>query len=106
MDAKKQADASLLAGYMSEQMYGAWYHNAGIILFAVLATRFITSIHLGFAWVIIILAFCAAYYTLSITRTRTRARDDIQRELVKTRLVTETESADWLNQFLDRFWLM
>jgi len=25
---------------------------------------------------------------------------------VKTRLVTETESADWLNGFLDRFWLM
>ena len=76
------------------------------ILFAVLATRFVTAIHLGFAWVLIILAFCAAYYNMSITRVRHRARDDIQRELVKTRLVTETESADWMNQFADRFWLM
>jgi hypothetical protein len=30
----------------------------------------------------------------------------MQRELVKTRLVTETESADWMNSFLERFWLM
>lgn len=71
-----------------------------------LATRFVTAVGLGFAWILIILAFCTAYYSLSITRTRNRARDDIQRELVKTRLVTETESADWLNGFLDRFWLM
>jgi Ca2+-dependent lipid-binding protein len=39
-------------------------------------------------------------------RTRRRARDDIQRELVKTRLPTEDETADWINHFLDRFWLI
>lgn len=75
-------------------------------MFAVVATRFITVIRLGWGWVFIILAFTATAYSLSIQRTRQRARDDIQRELVKTRLVTEVESADWLNGFLDRFWLM
>lgn len=39
-------------------------------------------------------------------RVRTRARDDIQRELVKSRLMDEHETADWINQFLDRFWLI
>lgn len=102
-------------------MYGAWFHNAAIvggflylqkdtdcaqIIFTVLATRFITVLHLGWGWILLLLAGCASYYQLSMSRTRGRARDDIQRELVKTRLVTETESADWLNQFLDRFWLM
>lgn len=71
-----------------------------------MATRFITVIRLGWGWVLIILAICATVYSLSISRTRHRARDDIQRELSKTRLVTETESADWLNGFLDRFWLI
>ena len=65
-----------------------------------------TVLGFGWGWVILVLASCASYYSLSISRTRDRARDDIQRELVKTRLVTETESADWLNGFLDRFWLM
>lgn len=39
-------------------------------------------------------------------RVRRNARDDIQRELVKTRLASEHESAEWINNFLDRFWLM
>jgi len=39
-------------------------------------------------------------------RTRRRSRDDIQRELVKTRLGSDHETADWINNFLDRFWLI
>jgi Ca2+-dependent lipid-binding protein len=41
-----------------------------------------------------------------MARVRHRARDDIQRELVKTSLASEHESAEWINQFLDRFWLI
>lgn len=54
----------------------------------------------------ILLAFCATYYSASIARVRRRARDDIQRELIKNHLATEHESADWINNFLDRFWLI
>ncbi|KAK4689249.1 hypothetical protein P7C73_g857, partial [Tremellales sp. Uapishka_1] len=105
-DEKHQLQMGLLADYLSDQAYGSLYHNAGIIVFSVLTTHLITLLHLGWGWIILILAVCGSYYTLSISRTRGRARDDIQRELVKTRLVTETESADWLNGFLDRFWLI
>ena len=37
---------------------------------------------------------------------RRRARDDIQRELVATKLASEHESAEWLNHFLQRFWII
>lgn len=53
---------------------------------------------------LILLAFCATYYSISIARVRHQARDDIQRELVKTRLLSEHETADWINNFMDRFW--
>lgn len=43
---------------------------------------------------------------MSMTRTRRNSRDDIQRELVKVRLASEHETADWINNFLDRFWLI
>jgi len=43
---------------------------------------------------------------MSMTRTRRNSRDDIQRELVKIRLASEHETADWINNFLDRFWLI
>ncbi|KAL7422727.1 Tricalbin-2 [Cryptotrichosporon argae] len=105
-DSRLAEQTSILTEYLTEQMYGAWFHNAGIIIFAVVLTRLVTVLGLGWGWICLILASCASYYSLSIARTRARARDDMQRELVKTRLVTETESADWLNGFLDRFWLI
>lgn len=88
------------------EFYGTAYHNAGLILFSVLATRAITLLRLSWGWIIVLLAFCMSMYSISIERTRTRARDDIQRELMKSRLVSETESADWINSLLDRGWLI
>ena len=71
-------------------MYGTWYHNAGILFFSVLSTHIFATLRMGFAWPIIILAVCATYYDLSITRVRRASRDDIQRELVKTRVRSRT----------------
>lgn len=73
-----------------------------------MVTHFLTRFHFGMGWVFIILAFCNTYYSTSMARTRQRARDDIQRELVKTRLSSEheVETAEWMNNFLDRFWLI
>ena len=92
--------------FINEQYYGAWYHNAAIIFFAVFMSHFLTLFRFGWGWLFILLAFCATYYKTSMERVRRRARDDIQRELVKTRLLAEAESADWMNHFLDRFWLI
>lgn len=91
---------------LKDDFYGTVYHNAAIIVFAVLATRFVTVLRFGWTGTIVVLAFCTSMYSLSIERTRARARDDIQRELVKVRLVTETESAEWINSLLHRAWLI
>lgn len=69
-----------------------------------MASHFLTRFHFGWGWLLIVLAVCSTYYNTSVQRVRRNARDDIQRELVKTRLASEHESADWINNFLDRFW--
>lgn len=71
-----------------------------------LSTYFLTLFRLGWGWLFIVLATCSTYYSASIERVRRASRDDIQRELIKTRLASEHESADWMNNFLDRFWLI
>ncbi|KAL1677515.1 C2 domain-containing protein [Schizophyllum commune] len=101
-----QRDKSALAELVSEQYYGEWFHNAAIIIFAVFAAHFFARFGFGLGWQLILLSVCCTYYTTSIRRTRRRARDDIQRELTKTRLGSEHETADWINNFLDRFWLI
>ena len=70
------------------------------------ATRFMTLFRFGWGWLIILLAVCATYYSTSMARVRRRARDDIQRELLKSGLASGHESAEWLNHFLQRFWII
>jgi Ca2+-dependent lipid-binding protein len=72
----------------------------------VFASHFVTRFGGGFGWLFVVIAFCSSYYSISMERFRQQSRDDVQRELVKTRLESESESADWINHFLDRFWLI
>ncbi|BGP71461.1 Tricalbin-2 [Rhodotorula toruloides] len=82
------------------------YHNAGIIVFAVISTHFVTLFGGGWGWMIVILAVCTTYYETSIKRVRRNVRDDMAREVAKKGLKTEVESAAWINSFLQRFWLI
>lgn len=50
--------------------------------------------------------YIGTYYQTSIRRLRRNMRDDLQRELMTTRLLTDVESADWINNFMSRFWLI
>ena len=116
-------DKYTLAAFIGDQYFGDWYHNAAVIVVvraffssltlslkpcpqAIVVTHFLTLFRFGWGWIFILMAFCSTYYSTSIKRVRRRARDDIQRELAKTRLANESETADWMNTFLARFWLI
>jgi len=81
-----------------------WYHNAAVIVFACLSSWVIAVLGGGLGWVLIIIATCGTYYRTSVRRVRRNFRDDITRELAKARLETDTESLEWMNSFLDKFW--
>lgn len=94
----------LVSEYLDAQYLGTVWHNSGIIFFAVFAAHFVTRFNAGYGMLCVILAACAAYYSSSIRRVRQRARDDISREMTKQKLYQEHETADWINNFLARFW--
>jgi Ca2+-dependent lipid-binding protein len=50
------------------------------------------------------MATCGAYYRTSLRRVRRNFRDDINRELAKTRLESDSETLEWMNSFLVKFW--
>ncbi|GAA5987383.1 hypothetical protein JCM10908_001933 [Rhodotorula pacifica] len=97
---------SILADFVRDTYYGQWYHNAGIIVFAVIASHFVTLFGGGFGWLILVMAVCATYYETSIKRVRRNARDDLAREVAKKGLKSDVESAAWINSFMQRFWLI
>lgn len=84
--------------------YTDWYQNTGVIIFACLASWLVAVLGGGLAWVFLVMATCGTYYRTSIRRVRRNFRDDVNRELAKQRLETDTESLEWINSFLVKFW--
>ncbi|OAA64481.1 membrane bound c2 domain containing protein [Niveomyces insectorum RCEF 264] len=96
--------STMLEGLLPDALYGDWYHNAAIIVFACLSSWFVAVIGGGLGWIFIIMAICSTYYRTSIRRVRRNFRDDLNRELSTKRLEGDTESLEWLNSFLVKFW--
>lgn len=89
---------------LSGVLLADWYHNTGVIVFACLASWVVALLGGGLAWVFIVMAICGTYYRTSIRRVRRNFRDDVNREMAKARLETDTESLEWINSFLVKFW--
>lgn len=108
--AEEEAEGTLLdhqtylEGRLPDKFFGDWYHNAAIIVFACLISWLIAALGGGIGWVLLIMAGCSTYYRTSIRRVRRNFRDDINREMSKQRLETDTESLEWINSFLVKFW--
>ncbi|KAI9309205.1 C2 domain-containing protein [Cunninghamella echinulata] len=103
---KQPSNTDLISQFLSEAYYGEWYHNAGVMIFAVASTWLQTKLGGGLMGCLVIGAFLGTYYQSSIRRFRRNVRDDIQREMMATKLLTDIESADWINNFMKRFWLI
>ncbi|EFX02579.1 membrane bound c2 domain containing protein [Grosmannia clavigera kw1407] len=93
-----------LEGQIPDKFFGDWYYNAGVIVFACLSSWFVAVLGGGLGWVLIIMAGCSTYYRTSVRRVRRNFRDDLNRELSLKRLETDTESLEWINSFLLKFW--
>ena len=81
-----------------------WYYNAGVIVFACITSWLVAVFGGGLAWVFIIMAICSTYYRTSIRRVRRNFRDDLNREFSLKKLDTDTESLEWINSFMVKFW--
>jgi Ca2+-dependent lipid-binding protein len=93
-----------LEGKLEDKFFGDWYHNTGVIIFACLSSWVVAVLGGGLGWVFLIMAICGTYYRTSIRRVRRNARDDLNREMAKSKLETDTESLEWINSFLVKFW--
>ncbi|KAF3932776.1 Tricalbin-1 [Dactylella cylindrospora] len=96
--------ATWLEGRLDDKFFGDWYHNAGIIIGACSMSWLVAFFGGGLAWVIIVCAICMTYYRTSIKRLRRNIRDDLTRETALKKLATDSESLEWINTFVLKFW--
>ncbi|KAM0346790.1 hypothetical protein ACHAPU_005130 [Fusarium lateritium] len=96
--------ATWVEGQLPDTLYGDWYHNTGIIMFACISSWLVAVLGGGLGWIMIVMAFCSTYYRTSIRRVRRNFRDDISREMAMKRLENDNESIEWINSFMVKFW--
>ncbi|POR39621.1 Uncharacterized protein PYUK71.03c [Tolypocladium paradoxum] len=96
--------ATWIEGKLPDTLYGDWYHNVGLVIFACISSWLVAVFGGGLGWVTIIMAICATYYRTSLRRVRRNFRDDITRELALKKLDTDNESLEWINSFMLKFW--
>jgi Ca2+-dependent lipid-binding protein len=105
-ETRRHIETELVSKYLTDQWYGRFWFDGAACIVAVLATYFSTRFGGGIPVMLVIGAVVTTYYNTSTRRTRQRHRDDISRELAKTKMMTDAETAGWINQFLRRFWLI
>ncbi|KAK5663647.1 hypothetical protein OQA88_4078 [Cercophora sp. LCS_1] len=109
VEAAHEADSLLdhatwVESQIPDNYFGDWYYNAGVIVFACISSWLVAVLGGGLAWVFIIMVVCSTYYRTSLRRVRRNFRDDITREMALKKLETDTESLEWINSFLVKFW--
>ncbi|KAG0287267.1 hypothetical protein BGZ96_008807 [Linnemannia gamsii] len=92
--------------FASSALFGAFWHNAAAISIIPVVCFVVFKLGGGFVSLILIIAFGATYYKNSIRRFRRNARDDITRELIRNALENDSESTEWINNFMSKFWLI
>ncbi|KAH7038720.1 C2 domain-containing protein [Linnemannia elongata] len=92
--------------FASSALFGSFWHNAAAIITIPMVCFVVFKLGGGFVSLILIIAFGATYYKNSIRRFRRNARDDITRELIRNALENDSESTEWINNFMSKFWLI
>ncbi|KAK9457623.1 C2 domain-containing protein [Dipodascopsis uninucleata] len=95
---------TFLEYYLKDKFFGDWYHNAAVIFVTSFSSWLVARFGGGMVWIAVIMAFTSTYYRTSILRLRRNVRDDLARESALKRLESNTETMEWLNSFLVKFW--
>ncbi|KAI8337582.1 C2 domain-containing protein [Chlamydoabsidia padenii] len=83
-----------------------WWRQTGVIFTIGTVSWLVAYLGGGAVTFIVLCLFLASYYYMSSKRFQLHVRDDIKRELASLYLENVPESVEWLNGFLQNFWLI
>ncbi|KAL6931111.1 uncharacterized protein HGUI_03249 [Hanseniaspora guilliermondii] len=92
--------------YVEEFFYTDYYSNTSLMIFTCLWSYFMAKIGFSYFSLLVIWFFVASTYKKSIRRINRNLRDDIKRIEINETLSDKTETINWLNQFLAKFWVI
>lgn len=97
--------ATTLDQYLPEKLYGDWYHGIAITIVSCIISGFLGKFRFSLGTVFFITFVSALYYRSSVRKYRLALKLEAQREFTVHSIEDDYESLDWLNVFLDKYWI-
>lgn len=97
--------ATTLDQYLPEIAYGDWYHGIAIIILGAFLSGLLGKFKFSLGTVFFVTFFCALFYRSSVRKYRLNLKLEAQREFAVHSIEDDFESMDWLNVFLDKYWV-
>lgn len=95
-----------IEAYVIDHFYGDWYWNTSLMI----GTCYFAWLLAKWGWGILSLGlvfiFTTSVYRLEFRRFNRDIRDDMTRINASNRLENELETMEWLNSFMDKFWVI
>ncbi|TPX31127.1 hypothetical protein SmJEL517_g05474 [Synchytrium microbalum] len=79
----------------------AAYFGTGVVVSYILGRW-----RLSFGWVVIVIVFVSGAYRRNLGRLRNKVRAQLSREQAMKRIEQSSETLEWMNLFLQKFWLI
>ncbi|ODV80777.1 putative bud/polarization protein [Suhomyces tanzawaensis NRRL Y-17324] len=95
-----------IESYVTDHFYGDWYWNCSIMVGTCFFSWLIARIGGGILSLGFILLFTSSVYRTEFRRFNRNIRDDMTRINASNRLENELETMEWLNSFMDKFWVI
>lgn len=93
-------------GYIIDHLYGDWYWNCSIVIGTCFFSWLVARLGGGFLSLVFVLLCTSSVYRTEYRRFNRNIRDDMNRIASSNRLENELETMEWLNSFLDKFWVI
>jgi Ca2+-dependent lipid-binding protein len=92
--------------YVHDHFIGDWYWNCSLVIGTCFFSWLIARLGFGIFSLVIVLLFTNSVYRMEYRRFNRDIRDDMRRAVANNRIDNEKETMEWLNSFLDKFWVI
>lgn len=96
----------LIENYIVNHFYSDWYWNCSLIIGTCFFAWLIGRIGGGIFALGFVLLFTNSVYRAEFRRFNRDLKDDMTRIQANNRLENDLETMEWLNSFLDKFWII
>ncbi|CUM66099.1 uncharacterized protein PRCAT00003754001 [Priceomyces carsonii] len=96
----------MVESYVTDHFYGDWYWNCSLMIGTCFFSWLVARIGGGILSFVMVLLFTNSVYRLEFRRFNRNIRDDMTRVEASNRLDQELETMEWLNSFMDKFWVI